>query len=377
MCKIRAGAVLRLAALLAAGPVHAQSTAEVRAHFLALADSAEALQQEVAAAQARVAGRGRAPDSLRHEGLLVAVTGASPQALRAAVPLAWSTLVRRYGAGRVPMSSPLRVDVVVEAVAPASLTFQPAPSLRRGRRAGPNLGQLADAPADTLAETIALIAGRSYWETGDSRLDDWRGVRDPVWHFREAAPGQAYVDMVTTGSIVTRRCFAGDTAACRAALGLDAAPHPLLAAYTREERPDLVARYGMLAASQVPVEWVTGCMQDRNPELCDRVLTEAFPEGGFRYLPLGEQARQALLALTLELGGEEAFPTLRASAGQSIGARLAEAAGVSIDSLVSAWRSGIIAARPRSVAVTAPGGWVAMAWVTLFGMLGLGSSRWR
>jgi len=376
MSEIRLGVGLVLVSLFAAGSGHAQSTAEVRARFVALADSAEVLRQAVAAAQAREEAKGPRPDSLRHDGLLVVVSGTVPPAVRAAVPLAWNTLVRRYGGGPARPLPDVTVEVVVEAGTPVTLTFRPAQPPTRSGRAGPNLGQLASAPADTLAEAIALIAGRGYWEAGDSLFNGWRGVLDPVWHLREAALGRLYVELVTTTSTVTRRCFEGDNASCRAVLGVDAAPHPLLASYSIEERPDLVARHGILAASRVPAEWVSGCMSHRDPELCDRVLSQAFPNG-FRYLPLGEQSRHALLALTLELGGAKAFPRLRASTGQPIGARLADAAGVPIDSLVSAWRSGIVAARPKSVAVTAAGGWAAMGWVTLLGLLGLGSSRWR
>src|SRR5438094_10910 len=51
--------------------------------------------------------------------------------------------------------------------------------------------------------------------------------------------------------------------------------------------------------------------------------------------------------------------------------------GVSVDSLVTLWRSEILAARPAPVTLPPWGPWAALGWTAVFAVCALRSSRWR
>jgi hypothetical protein len=106
-------------------------------------------------------------------------------------------------------------------------------------------------------------------------------------------------------------------------------------------------------------------------QLLSTVPASAFPK------PLGYNARATLVDLALRLGGRGAYHVLATSEDMPIGDRLAAAAGVPIDSLISRWRAEIIASRPEPVALPPWGLWIAVGWVVAFAGCGLRSSRWR
>src|SRR5918996_1482655 len=62
--------------------------------------------------------------------------------------------------------------------------------------------------------------------------------------------------------------------------------------------------------------------------------------------PASQNARETLVHLALRLGGREAYRRLLASSDAPVADRLAEAAGVRIDSLLTRWRAEILASRP-------------------------------
>ncbi len=237
--------------------------------------------------------------------------------------------------------------------------------------------RLSSIGQDSLAEVIAAVAGRGYWAGADSVLRGWRESSDPVWRIGEASLEPLYEQLVTSPWTVPRRCFQGDLASCRGLLALDPAAHVLLASYTPEEREVMVARAVGYASVRVPAEKIGACTSRHEAARCADVLVETFPAPWSHGGALGPPGRQALLALALEMGGAGAFDTLVASASAPMGARLARTAGVSVDSLVTRWRNAILAARPRTVTVTPAGGWAALGWATLLGLMALGSSRWR
>jgi hypothetical protein len=93
--------------------------------------------------------------------------------------------------------------------------------------------------------------------------------------------------------------------------------------------------------------------------------------------PLGLDARETLLHLALRLGGREAYHRLMAAADQPMADRLASAAGVTTDSLLTRWRAAVLAARPAPLALPSSGVWMGLGWALFFAACGLRSSRWR
>src|SRR3989442_15848715 len=107
-----------------------------------------------------------------------------------------------------------------------------------------------------------------------------------------------------------------------------------------------------------------------------RELLRSLPPGALPR-PLTYDARAALVQLALRLGGREAYHRLVATPDEPIADRLAGAAGGSVDSLVSLWRSEIVTARPAPVTVPPWGPWAPLGWTAVFAVCALRSSRWR
>ncbi len=79
----------------------------------------------------------------------------------------------------------------------------------------------------------------------------------------------------------------------------------------------------------------------------------------------------------LRLGGRDAYRRLLANPAAPIADRLAAAAGVPHDSLVTVWRADVIASRPATVLLPTWRFAAALVWMALFAACGLRSSRWR
>jgi len=367
-------AILLCAALGIPGTVESQSTAALQERFARLSDSAAVLRAQINAREARkVVG---VPDSLRHAGLTVVTRGEMPKTLPAALPLAWQRLVSRFGDRRATAAVAVAIDAAEDPQL-RTLTFRPAAPAGRGSAARGKLVRLASLGLDSLAEVIAAVASRDLWAGTDSVLVGWRESADPVWTAREVSLESLYENLVASPWVVPRRCFLGDLAACHGLLALDPASHVMVASYTPEEREVVVGRMIGYVSGRVMAQTIGACLSRHDTEQCTRVLVETFPAPWSHRGALGAPARQALLAIVLEMGGSGAFEALNASAAAPMGERLARAAGVPLDSLLTRWRNEILAARPQPVSVTSAGGWTAVGWAALLGLMALRSSRWR
>ncbi len=370
----RAG-ILLCAALGIPGTVEAQSTAALQERFARLSDSAAVLRAQINAREARKAAG--VLDTLRHAGLTVVTQGAMPPTLPAALPLAWQRMVSRFGDRRATAAVAVAIDAAEDPQL-RTLTFRPAaPAAVRASAARGKLVRLASLGLDSLAEVITAVASRDLWAGTDSVLVGWRESADPVWTVREVNLESLYEQLVASPWAVPRRCFLGDLTACHGLLALDPASHVVVASYTPEERELVVGRMIGYASGRVMAQTIGACLSRHDTEQCTRVLVETFPAPWSHRGALGAPARQALLAIVLEMGGSGAFEALNASAAAPMGERLAGAAGVPLDSLVTRWRNEILAARPQPVSVTSAGGWTAVGWATLLGLMALRSSRWR
>jgi len=105
-------------------------------------------------------------------------------------------------------------------------------------------------------------------------------------------------------------------------------------------------------------------------------LLRSLPPGALPK-PLTDIARVSLVRDALRLGGRDGYRRLLRDPRAPIADRLAQAAGVTLDSLVVGWRNAVLAARPAPVALPWWAIGVAVGWVTMFAGCGLSSSRWR
>ncbi|PYO13559.1 MAG: hypothetical protein DMD31_12695 [Gemmatimonadetes bacterium] len=298
-------------------------------------------------------------------GALRIVTNPSPARLREAASRAWPVIDSLYGtearqlAQRPYLIAPYDPD-----------TTSPKPTLRGA----------IQVPWDQDVTSLAMILVTNVpIGQPDAALHNWLGGLVVPIVRPEQARAAVYVQLVTAPSQAARSCFLGVMNDCRNALGLAESPDPLRQWYPSVgERRALVVRafaeyFGYLDhGARKPTLQSCGAGSDA---ACTELLRSLPP--GVLPRPLTYDARAALVHIALRLGGREAYHRLIATPALPIPQRLAGAAGVSVDSLVSLWRAEILAARPAPVTVPPWGPWVALGWTAVFAVCALRSSRWR
>src|SRR5947208_9950685 len=298
-------------------------------------------------------------------GALRIVTNPSPARLREAAARAWLVIDSLYGseaqqlAQRPYLIAPYDPD-----------TNSPKP-MRRGA---------IQVPWDKDVASLAMLLltnvpiGRP-----DRALQNWLGGPVvPIVHPVQARAA-VYVQLVTAPSQAARSCFLGVIGDCRNALALGDSPDPLQQWYpSAGERRALVFRpFVAYFGESDHGAHKSGLQQcGAGSDAACTELLRSLPPGALPR-PLAYDARAALLHIALRLGGREAYHRLIATPTLPIPQRLAGAAGVSVDSLVSLWRSEILAARPAPVTLPPWGPWAALGWTAVFAVCALRSSRWR
>jgi hypothetical protein len=188
-------------------------------------------------------------------------------------------------------------------------------------------------------------------------------------------PGGVYVALVTAPSPAARRCYTGDVAACRIALGFVPVADAVVEWYDAPRRQAIVRDLGDIYQVQRGPRQVRACLDEGSDADCLAILQRVPPAAVPPPLPTA--ARFSVVRTAIALGGRSAYARLLTSPGRPMEDRLATAAGVSPDSLLGTWHAAVMAARPRPVTVEPGGGWMALAWGVAFGLLALRSSRWR
>jgi hypothetical protein len=178
-------------------------------------------------------------------------------------------------------------------------------------------------------------------------------------------------ELIATPSTAVRRCFRGDLNWCVEALGLNGTAGGWERWYTAEERRHYIRGSTHPYGDRETAIW-EGCVQAGMDDACDVFLADREP-----VIPLSPEARASLLGLALWTGGSGAFQRLRAANGEPLLDRLVAAAEVPRDSLLAAWRSAVLAARPSAWAGLVRSPLSLFFWLVLLGALALRSTRWR
>jgi hypothetical protein len=244
-------------------------------------------------------------------------------------------------------------------------------------RLPPEIGQyLVRYPGETEAVTpdLARFVMDVTWGRLDSALNQW--IRSPSRYAPlTAIPAEVvYVELVTAPWQAVKRCHGGDVDACARVLGLETAADTASLWYTAEEqRRAIVGRgAGWWMDIRTSPDYI-GCL-DGDDTACATLLNRHLWMIG---PPLSASARESILRVALEVGGDGALQRLARSEGRSVGDRLAEAAEVPRDSLIAVWRERILAAAPEQVVMTGSTGGAALLWVVLLVFLSMRSTRWR
>lgn len=225
-----------------------------------------------------------------------------------------------------------------------------------------------------LALAIARIASVT---RPDPAFAGWLGMTILPGFDPGREPRVVYVELVTAQAAIARRCFDGDRAACIDALELVPRDGAMQRWWTPAERRRVVAEHyaSYYARNRPALRALTeACTLAAADSACVAILETADASTWPR--PLSPTARALFVRTALEHGGRGAYAQLLADSSPPA-VRLAAIAGVPLDSLVSAWRTTIVSARPRTVTVPLGNTLVALGWLALLMACALRSSRWR
>lgn len=293
-------------------------------------------------------------------GSLRIIANRSPLPLEAAAERAWPLIDSLYGSAATMLA---QRPYLIHAIDPDSQLH-----------ARQTWGTLI--PWDkSITETADLLSVYVPMPTTDPAFKAWSGdvVRPSTRGARQDLE-QSYVALVTSHYTVSLDCFLGSIPSCRSLLVLDDPADPIRVFRTPGERQAALKgmtvgyRENELRAVLVP------CSAG-----VDSACVAALRMLSWSRLPppVARIARETLVRLALRLGGREAYARLMADSTAPMPVRLSSASGLPLDSLLTLWRSSVIAARPKPVALPPFGPLVGLAWATVFGACALRSSRWR
>jgi hypothetical protein len=348
-----------LAALALPARVAAQDAATLQRRV----DRLAVLRHEATAARARADSmRRQRLDTVRAGHLVVLTLPGEAPLVRQAAPIAWMALDSLFGDdARHLATHPMLFWIMTRPV----------------RYVGPDAARAQavtaadDATADDVANQLVRGGATAMRSRTDTALANWLGpLLLPPTH-ADAERARIYVELVTAPSATVRRCYAGNVYACRAALGLVEGDRVTLW-YDAAEWRAMVRRATQLerVTARAAVE---ACLTGQSDAACLDIV-HALPGTD---PPLSAEARHSLTRVAFTAGGRDAHGRLLRGAGRPLDERLAAAAGLPSDTLVQRWRETILSARPKPVTLSASGGWMALGWAVVFGLLALRSSRWR
>ena len=233
---------------------------------------------------------------------------------------------------------------------------------------------------ETRQHLVGALAGARVTGLLHAALDDsarnW--IRAPLPAGRESAGEREriYIELVTASTAISRRCLAGETLGCRELLGLAPVHDALIDGHTAEQRrAAVVARAGQLRVTRYRQEF-DRCVVDHDDDACVARL-RTLPTETFTGSVGSNDMRRSFIRSVLERGGPHGYDRLRSTASLPLDARFAAAGDAPFDTLIAAWRDGILAARPSRTPVNPIAALATLAWVMAAGGLALRSSRWR
>jgi hypothetical protein len=232
-------------------------------------------------------------------------------------------------------------------------------------------GREPDSPDHVASGLLGMLRG-SAAQSLDSTMRRWLEGSLPLDTLTEIQAHTVYIELATKPLAVSGACYAGQLDRCREALAVGTGGAE--AWYTDEERRQLVAS---------AMAWHRGVQRDPGARLCATTgdepacteILQTYPN--LVQEPLSPMARQTLVRVAFESGGEGAFGRLMTGDSLALPDRLARTAGLPVDSLIARWHAAIIAARPAGTVLSRAGGWTAFLWVVVLGVLAMRGTRWR
>jgi hypothetical protein len=223
-----------------------------------------------------------------------------------------------------------------------------------------------------LAQALRGLALRTLGDRMGPAFKGWNedapwpdSVTDYQWSLQR-------LNLISSKSLVARRCYAGELAACETVLQLRPNADPIMEWFDAHTRLELVQSAGQ-TAMHVARDASQRCIAGSD-SACVQVLRRLPPN----FVPSGfEHSTHVLLTeLALSVGGAEAPRRLVETPGGP-NERLSAAAGMPIDSLVAIWQRRVRDARTPSDDMSPSIALASLSWILVLGGLSLRSSRWR
>ena len=233
---------------------------------------------------------------------------------------------------------------------------------------------------ETRHRLIGALSGARITAALHAALDDsarnWVRAALPAGRESAGERERIYVELVTASTGISRRCLDGENLGCRELLGLAPVHDPLVRGHTAEQRrAAVVARSPQLRVTGYRQEF-DRCVADHDDAACTARL-RTLPTETFTRSVGSSEMRRSFLRSALDRGGPYAYDRLRSTASLPLDARFAAAGNAPVDTLIAAWRTGILAARPARTPITPTAALATLGWILAAGALALRSSRWR
>ena len=295
-------------------------------------------------------------------GALRIIANRSPLPLREAAARSWVVVDSLYGPAAQRLADH---PYFILAVDPDTAARRPV--LRVGFEVAWNL---------SVEDLTSLLLANIPLAPPDRELETWLGapLRPRLESTRDFE--RLYVRLVTAPSQSARLCFLGDIPSCMSVLDLDDSDSSYLQWYASpaERRAVLMRSFADYFNRPATAATWRQCTLGRDTD-CVQLL-RTLPHGVIPP-PLGTDAHRLLAHVALRIGGRDAYGRLLADSSVALGERLAAAASLRLDTLVSRWRAEVVAARPAVVTVPRWGVPAVLGWIVLLVGCGLRSSRWR
>jgi hypothetical protein len=342
--------------------VSAQSAEELRARLADLGRRVEAAEAQARRVRDSL-NRTEQIDTMGMGEFTVVIQSVNMSLAREATSRA-HTLLRGQLGSDIELLDGLTLRVIVTesgvAVGPSSHSW----SVGGGLRADDAIGEIARIIVDGTYEVLD--------QERNLDMRNWLTIPTPLADAEHIDRKKGYTDLATSPFGSAEACLDGDITECRRALGLAPTTNALLDWYDAADRR-------VLTLQRRPPDSRGSAAYREVYEACLAGADEScvtFLDRGVYQAPLPVRLREALVQQALATGEQGAYGRMRRTEG-SLEQRLAAAAGVSGDSLITLWRESLLEAAGQPTTATGAIGLTAIFWALAFAALGLRSTRWR
>jgi hypothetical protein len=214
-----------------------------------------------------------------------------------------------------------------------------------------------------LAQSVPVVLATWAGRTGSAAPIQFDTVETFEWT-------QLRLGLVSSASVVSRRCFEGSMVDCRHVLGLDSSDTPARTYYDAAGRRAVVERNGERFRRREYAR-TESCLAGAD-SACVQLLERNVADMSIS----STGSRVALFRLAIQQGGMESTGRVFRATGP-VGAQLAAISGIPVDSLTALWLDRVRNERVASDNVAPGMTFASLGWIGLLVLLAVRNKRWR